>query len=139
MLVAPYGPSRTWFPELMLLATASPWPFPLRKDLLCYPLAPASRLVETSCVVPEWDVEVLGDLPQEVALTIASARALSTRRAYVLKCNLFVDWCSSHCEDPRRCSIRAVLSFLQQGLERRMSPSTLKTIWSSSFLGGPGG
>ncbi len=27
---------------------------------------------------------------------------------------------------PRRCSIRAVLSFLQQGLERRLSPSTLK-------------
>ncbi len=104
-----------------------------------HPLAPASRLVETSCVVPEWDVEVLGDLPQEVALTITSAGASSTRRAYVLKCNLFVEWCSSHREDPRRCSIRAVLSFLQQGLERRMSPSTLKVIWSSSFSGGPGG
>ncbi len=33
---------------------------------------------------------------------------------------------SSHHEDPRRCSIRAVLSFLQQWLERRLSPSTLK-------------
>ncbi len=72
------------------------------------------------------DAEVLGDLPQEVALTIASARAPSTRRAYALKWNLFVEWCSSHREDPRRCSIRAVLSFLQQGLERRLSPSTLK-------------
>ncbi len=29
-------------------------------------------------------------------------------------------------EDPRRCLIRALLSFLQQGLERRLSPSTLK-------------
>ncbi len=47
-------------------------------------LAPASRLVETSCVVPGWDAEVLGDLPQEVALTISSARALSTRRAYCI-------------------------------------------------------
>ncbi len=70
--------------------------------------------------------EVLGDLPQEVALTIASARAPSTRWAYALKWNLFIEWCSSHREDPRRCSIRAVLSFLQQGLERRLSPSTLK-------------
>ncbi len=60
------------------------------------------------------------------ALTIASARAPSTRRAYTLKWNLFVEWCSSHQEDPQRCSIRAVLSFLQQGLERRLSPSTLK-------------
>ncbi len=54
-------------------------------------LAPASRLVETPCVVPGWDAEVLGDLPQEVALTIASARALSTRRAYALKWNLFIE------------------------------------------------
>ncbi len=36
-----------------------------------HPPAPASRLVETPCVVPGWDAEVLGDLPQEVALTIA--------------------------------------------------------------------
>ncbi len=91
-----------------------------------HPLAPASRLVETPCVVPGRDAEVLGDLPQEVALTIASARAPSTRWAYALKWNLFVEWCSSHREDSRRCSIRAVLSFLQQGLEHRLSPSTLK-------------
>ncbi len=30
LLVAPYWPNRTWFPELMLLATAPPWPIPLR-------------------------------------------------------------------------------------------------------------
>uniref|UniRef100_A0A9J7WXJ0 Uncharacterized protein n=1 Tax=Cyprinus carpio carpio TaxID=630221 RepID=A0A9J7WXJ0_CYPCA len=29
-----YWPTLTWFPELVLLATASPWPIPLRKDLL---------------------------------------------------------------------------------------------------------
>ncbi len=33
-LVAPYWPTRTWFPELMLLVTAPPWQIPLRKDLL---------------------------------------------------------------------------------------------------------
>ncbi len=43
-----------------------------------------------------------------------------------MKWNLCVKLCSSHHEDPWRCSIRAVLSFLQQGLERRLSPSTLK-------------
>ncbi len=91
-----------------------------------HPMAPASGPVETPRMVPGWDAEVLADLPQEVALTITSARAPSTRRAYTLKWNLFVEWCSSHQEDPRRCSIRAVLSFLQQGLERRLSPSTLK-------------
>ncbi len=91
-----------------------------------HPMAPASGAVETPRMVPGWDAQVLGDLPQEVALTIASARAPSMRRAYTLKWNLFVEWCSSHQEDPRRCSIRAVLYFLQQGLERRLSPSTLK-------------
>ncbi len=34
LLVAPYWPNRTWFPELMLLATAPPWLVPLRKDFL---------------------------------------------------------------------------------------------------------
>ncbi len=89
-------------------------------------MAPASRPLETSCLVPRQDAEVLGDLPQEVVDTITSARAPSTRHAYALKWNLFVEWCSSHREDPRRCPIRVVLSFLQQGLERRLSPSTLK-------------
>ncbi len=34
LLVAPYWPTWTWFPELILLATAPPWRIPLRKDLL---------------------------------------------------------------------------------------------------------
>ncbi len=89
-------------------------------------MAPASRPLETSCLVPRRDAEVLGDLPQGVVDTITAARAPSTRHAYALKWNLFVEWCSSHREDPRRCPIRVVLSFLQQGLERRLSPSTLK-------------
>ncbi len=91
-----------------------------------HPLAPTSRLVETQCLVLGRDTEVLGDLSQKVALTIASERAPSTRQVYALKWKLFVEWCSSHREDPRRCYIRAVLSFLQQGLGHRLSPSTLK-------------
>ncbi len=92
--------------------------------------APYGTRVQTSgnlkCLVPGRDAEVLGDLPQEVVDTITSARALSTRHAYALKWNLFVEWCSSHREDPRKCPIRVMLSFLQQGLERRLSPFTLK-------------
>ncbi len=34
LLVASFWPTRTWFPELILLATAPPWRIPLRKDLL---------------------------------------------------------------------------------------------------------
>ncbi len=97
-------------------------PFPERG----HPLAPASRLVESPRMVPGRDAEVLGGLPPSVVNTITSARAPSTRHAYRLKWNLFVGWCSSCREDPRRCPIAVVLSFLQDGLERRLSPSTLK-------------
>ncbi len=91
-----------------------------------HPLAPAPRLVESPRMVPGRDAEVLSGLPPAVVNTITSARALSTRQAYRLKWNLFVDWCSPRREDPRRCPIAVVLSFLQDGLERRLSPSTLK-------------
>ena len=70
--------------------------------------------------------EGLGTLPPQVVATITSARAMSTRHAYALKWNLFVTWCSSRREDPWKCPIGSVLSFLQEGLERRLSPSTLK-------------
>ncbi len=61
-----------------------------------------------------------------VVETITQARAPSTRQAYALKWSLFANWCSSRREDPRRCTIGVVLSFLQERLERRLSPSTLK-------------
>ncbi len=91
-----------------------------------HPLAPAPRLVESPRMVLGRDAEVLSGLPPAVVNTITSATALSTRQAYRLKWNLFVDWCSPRREDPRRCPIAVVLSFLQDGLERRLSPSTLK-------------
>ncbi len=36
LLVAPHWPTRTWFPELISLATAPPWRIPLRKDLQAF-------------------------------------------------------------------------------------------------------
>ncbi len=33
LLVAPHWPTRTWFPELISLATVPPWRIPLSKDL----------------------------------------------------------------------------------------------------------
>ncbi len=89
-------------------------------------LAPASRPVEPPCVAPGRDVADLSGLPQAVVETISQARAPSTRQAYALKWSLFVNWCSSRREDPRRCTVGVVLSFLQERLERRLSPSTLK-------------
>ncbi|XDV21195.1 hypothetical protein PO909_026340 [Leuciscus waleckii] len=85
-----------------------------------------SRSVEPACVGSGRDAEGLSTLPPQVVATITSARPLSTRHAYALMWNLFVTWCSFRREDPRKCPIGSVLSFLQEGLERRLSPSTLK-------------
>ncbi len=89
-------------------------------------LAPASRSVEPPCVASGWDAADLIGLPPAVVKTITQARAPSTRQTYLLKWSLFVNWCSSRQEYPRRCTIGVVLSFLQERLERRLSPSTLK-------------
>ncbi len=89
-------------------------------------MAPASRSMEPPCVAPGRDVADLSGLPPAVVETIIQARAPSTRQTYALKWSLFATWCSSRREDPRRCTIGVVLSFLQERLERRLSPSTLK-------------
>ncbi len=89
-------------------------------------MAPASRSVEPPCVAPGRNAADLRGLPQAVVDTITQARAPSTRQAYALKWSLFANWCSSLWEDPRRCTIGVVLSFLQVRLEHRLSPSTLK-------------
>ncbi len=47
LLVAPFWPTRIWFPELILLATAPPWHIPLRKDLLSQALGTIGTRVQT--------------------------------------------------------------------------------------------
>ncbi len=89
-------------------------------------MAPASRSMEPPCVAPGWDAADLSGLPPAVVETIIQARAPSTRQTYALKWSLFATWCSSRREDPWRCTIGVALSFLQERLERRLSPSTLK-------------
>ncbi len=48
LLVAPHWPTRTWFPELIFLATAPPWRIPLRKDLLSQELGTRVQIYGTS-------------------------------------------------------------------------------------------
>ncbi len=91
-----------------------------------YAMAPAPRCLEPPRVAPGWDAADLSGLKPAVVDTITQARAPSTRQAYALKWSLFANWCSSCREDPRRCTIGVVLSFLQERLESRLSSSTLK-------------
>ncbi len=72
--------------------------------------------MEHPCVAPGRDAADLSGLPPAVVETIIQARAPSTRQTYALKWSLFATWCSSRREDPRRCTIGVVLSFLQERL-----------------------
>ncbi len=89
-------------------------------------MPPASRSMEPPCVAPGRDAADLSGLPPAVVETISQARAPEELQTYALKWSLFATWCSSRREDPRRCMIGVVHSFLQERLERRLSPSTLK-------------
>ncbi|KAL0173695.1 hypothetical protein M9458_029663, partial [Cirrhinus mrigala] len=119
-------------------ALAHSWPW----SLLKYTFPPVSHLAQTLCKIREDEEQVLlvigppepglpsrsvePHFPRPMINTITQARAPSMRQAYALKWGLFIDWCSSRREDPQRCSVRVVLSFLQEKLERRLSLSTLK-------------
>ncbi|KAI2648082.1 ORF V: Enzymatic polyprotein [Labeo rohita] len=120
LLVAPYWPTRTC-PSLEDPLEEGP---SFSGD--GHNLAPASRSMEPARVASGRDTVDLSGLPQAVIETITQSRAPSTRQAYALRWGLFVDWCASRGEDPQRCPIAVVLSFLQEKLERRLSPSTLK-------------
>ncbi len=87
-------------------------------------MAPASRSMEPPRVAP--GPADLSGLAPAVVETIIQAGAPSTRQTYAQKLSLFSNWCSSRRENPWRCTIGVVLSFLQERLERRLSPSTLK-------------
>ncbi|KAI2666668.1 enzymatic polyprotein [Labeo rohita] len=130
LLVAPFWPKRTWISDLVLLASAPSLghssekgsPFPGEG----HNLAPVPRSLEPPPMVPGRDQEDFRDLSPSVVNTLLQARAPSTRRLYGLKWRIFVNWCSSRGRDPRRCGIESVLSFLQEGLDRHLSASTLK-------------
>ncbi len=81
LLVSPYWPNRTWFPELMILATAPPF------SERGHPLAPASRLVDSPHMVPGRDAEVLGELPPVVVNTRLQTRLQDTLTGWSGTCS----------------------------------------------------
>ncbi len=44
---------------------------------------------------------------------------------------IFMNWCSSHGNNPQRCGIGSMLSLLQEGLDRSLSVSTLKVYMAT--------
>ncbi len=79
-------------------------------------------------MVPGQDAEFLGGLPPAVVNTITSARAPSTRHAYRLKWNLFVDWCSPRREDPHRCRSQSCSLYCKMGWSEGCLPPPSKCM-----------
>ncbi|KAL0148870.1 hypothetical protein M9458_055879 [Cirrhinus mrigala] len=118
------GAARDFRPGLSSLVHSSEEGPPLSGE--GHNLTPAPRSLEPPPMVPGRDQEDFRDPSPSVVNTLLQARAPSTRRLYDLKWRIFVNWCSSRGKDPWRCGIKSVLSFLQEGLDRHLSASTLK-------------
>ncbi len=122
-------------------ALAHSWPRALRK----YAFPTVSLLAQTLCKVREDEEQVLLVAPywptqtwfSELILLPTAPPWRIPLRKDLLSQGLGTIWhprpdlwnlhgCSSRREDPRRCTIGVVLSFLQERLERRLPPSTLK-------------
>ncbi|XP_038139793.1 uncharacterized protein LOC119782750, partial [Cyprinodon tularosa] len=65
-------------------------------------------------------------LPQSVINTIQNARAPSTRNLYGSKWGLFERWCLERDYVPFQCSVPAILSFLQELIDKGKAFSTVK-------------
>ncbi|XP_057208045.1 uncharacterized protein LOC130565399 [Triplophysa rosa] len=116
-------------PDLVLRPSGSddnsPWPIPLMKDLLSQGMGTVWHQRPDLWNLHVWDEEILSGLPPAVA-EISQARAPVTRHLYAFKWRLFLSCCASRGEDPQRCAIGVMLSFLQERLEDNLSPSMLK-------------
>ncbi|XP_047663485.1 uncharacterized protein LOC113652359 [Tachysurus fulvidraco] len=72
-----------------------------------------------------WNLNAAG-LPSSVIHTIQSARASSTRALYNNKWRVFEEWCGRRVIIPFQCSVRDILCFLQDLLDKRKAFSTIK-------------
>ncbi len=130
LLVTPLWLTRTWFPELIFLATAPLWRIPLRKDLLSQRLGTIWHPCPDLCNLHVW---LLDGTWQTWAVYHRQWKRPSLR----------LELLQQGKPTPLRsgvCSRTGVLlaektpedarlgSFLQERLERRLSPSTLKCM-----------
>nr|XP_055041679.1 uncharacterized protein LOC129429181 [Misgurnus anguillicaudatus] len=72
-----------------------------------------------------WNLNAAG-LPSSVINTIQSARASSTRTLYGNKWRVFEGWCERRVVIPFQCSVKDILCFLQDLLDKGKAFSTIK-------------
>ncbi|XP_034750411.1 uncharacterized protein LOC117958235 [Etheostoma cragini] len=127
LLVAPFWPTRVWFSDLMALLDGPPW----REEGPAVPgrrpgSSPLPRPVAAVGLALEGAQYLEAGLTAGAVDTLLSSRALSTRRMYGLKWDVFSAWCRGRMLDLVTCPVVQVLEFLQERFSAGLSPSTLK-------------
>ncbi len=107
---------------------SSPWPMPLRRDLLSQANGTIWHPRPELWALYIWPLNGSLLASQRVLNTISEARAPSTRHLYALKWSVFSTWCLNRGENPSTSELAVVLSFLQELLDKGRSHSTLKVF-----------
>lgn len=125
ILVAPWWLRRLWFSALHAMSVQDPLHLEPLEDLLhqgpvLHPEAtPDGMAIERRLLLGQ-------GLFAEVTLTILSLRRDSTVRIYNHTWKVFHRWCCKRMSDPLSADHRLVLKFLQDGLDRKLKPTTLR-------------
>ncbi|XP_026535084.1 uncharacterized protein LOC113419749 [Notechis scutatus] len=88
--------------------------------------APKSTVASVSRLEVERERLRNEGLSAQVINTILAARRPSTTRIYNATWNIFCKWCHKSSINPLSPSIAQILAFLQDGLDRGLSPNTLR-------------
>src|SRR4029434_684805 len=94
-------------------------------------VASPSGAVASQGLAPERCRLLASGLSDAVVATIQSARAMSTRALYTLKCRSFERWCAARQHDPINCTLGVILEFLQQLFDEGKVASTLKVYMAA--------
>ena len=116
VLIAPFWPIRTWFPELLNLLISSPITLPIRPNLLEQLHGKFLHQNPGLLQLHAWELSnnpsEIKKISKEVADHVSRARRESTRKVYDAKWRVFVDWTNQKQINPIKASPTVIADFL---------------------------
>ena len=116
VLIAPFWPNRTWFPELLNLLISSPITLPIRPNLLEQLHGKFLHQNPGLLQLHAWELSnnpsEIKKISKEVADHVSRARRESTRKVYDAKWRVFVDWTNQKQINPIKASPTVIADFL---------------------------
>ena len=116
VLIAPFWPNRTWFPELLNLLISSPITLPIRPNLLEQLHGKFLHQNPGLLQLHAWELSnnpsEIKKNSKEVADHVSRACRESTRKVYDAKWRVFVDWSNQKQINPIKASPTVIADFL---------------------------